>query len=202
MYYAESSRRNRWRGKYVCGVILAVLLVAAALVWWQFTPGQTPVIRFTDKTTGLRLAYDQQLLAGSLSAQDRQDHLILRLTQKTSQDPPLQVTIRYEKDLHPLEAITKQHLRDALLANVDKTYPTRFPDYKELQRRSFSLDSHDAGELVFSYTGPRHEQVKQHFLIFVLDDDRAVYISAQSKAADFERLDRSYFEPLLTSLRT
>jgi hypothetical protein len=201
MKFVESRRRAR-RTKRWLFIGLALAFIGSGITWWCISmQPKVKTVSFSASSLQLHVAYPETVSRQPLSKKDAADKILLRLARGSTNDPPLQISLRYETGLKPLSELTKQKLRDALLANLAKTYPTRFPGYKQLERHDYSLDSHDATDLLFSYKNQAGETIKQRFLLVIRDDDTAVYLSAQAKATDFDALNARYFGIVFSSLR-
>lgn len=185
---------QRWVG----GAVLLFLIVMGLTYW--FLSFQSRFTHFTSREASIELKYSARLVPGTMSEQDKKDKVVLRLKQP-QKEPELLVTLRYETGLKPIATTSKQDLRDALADTLDKTYPKRFPQYQRISSRNFDVDAHRASELIFTYKSPAGETVKQRFILIVINDDKAAYLSQQSKENDFEQLNRRYFDTITKSLQ-
>ena len=87
-----------------------------------------------------------------------------------------------------------------LLGNSEKAFPARFPEFTKLSSNQFEIDSHKAGEVIFTYRAPAGSTTEQRFILIDKDGNTAIYLSFQSKASDFDALNERYFTPILDSL--
>jgi hypothetical protein len=194
----------KWFGLFVAGLIVvsAVLFMVLPGTLGQSNRSQVQSTEaFAAPQAGVKLSFpNANLVKLALSEEDKKDKLLLRLANRKGKEKELLVTVRYEDGLRPIATLTKQDLRDILAGNIAKSYPKRFPDFKLQDQRSFELDSHKAKEIIFTYKGPNGKRVKQRFMFVVRNDDMAVYIAAQSRENDYDRLNKEYFEPVIKSL--
>ena len=195
MKYTIQGKRSRLGLPIILGAVF-LLVVAATIYYFVTRPTYTT---FVAPNPGVHLRYSSKLEQIPLTKADKQDKFLLRLKDSTGKADKMLITVRYEDGLHAL-AIAKRNLRDMLLENASRIYPGRFPDYHELNRRSFTQHGHDAGELFFTYTGPNGQAIRQRFMVVTRNDDQAIYLSAQAQKNDFDRLNRAYFEDIATSL--
>ncbi len=188
---------NRWL--IIAAAVIA--LATAAIVGWLWHQHATRPASYQSHDLGVRFDYARALAKLPLTSEHQRGGTVLRLANPPGQTPELLITLRSERGLKTVAAATKRDLRTTLLASLDKSYPQRYPGYVVLSRRNFDLNSHLASETVFSYEGPSGQLVRQQFWLVVLDDDRALYLSAQGKDDHFVQLKRDYFNALFASVR-
>ena len=179
------------------GCVLLFAIVAIVIYFWL--EARPSLQKFESAETGVSLQYDADLTDTTLTKQDKADKVILKL-QNHASEPGLLVSVRHEDGLRPISTITKQDLQTALLSNVSKTYPERFPEYRQLSTRNFDVNGKKASEVVFTYQN-QGETIKQRFVFVIKNDDMAVYLSAQAKENDFASLNKKYFDPIFNSLQ-
>lgn len=195
-----NSIKKRHGVLWICLIVLLFLLVFG-LAWLVVGRAEHRTSSFRSEAAGISLRYSPKFYKQSLSTEDERDKIVLRLTQTDKQQLPMQVAVRYEEGIRLPASITRQNPRDMLIRNIDKAYPDRFKNYKKVSSRSFSLDSRDAAEIIFTYSGPSGQRIRQRFVLLMRTDDKAVYISAQSKEVDFAKINKKYFDPLFASIQ-
>lgn len=188
--------------KLMLGVIALLLFSGAGFYALKPRPTaeqdvvQTSSDHFRDDKTGLSFDFSPELTKTELNAKDSQDKILLRLTHS---QPSLLITVRYEEGLRQASVISRLPLKDMLIENSDRSLPQRFPGYSKLSRRTFQQNGHEAIEYIFTYNN-NEQLLKQRFVILIVDADRAVYIAAQAKEADFATVSSRYFDPLLSTV--
>jgi len=156
---------------------------------------------YRDSAIGLEVKYPEQTAkAQTLTDADKKDKIMLRLTGQEGQLPML-VTLRSESGLRVVANLTKASIIDILMSNSEKALPQRFTGYKEESRRRYEHNGRNAGEIIFTYNSPvEGERVKQRFVVFVKDDNTAVYLAMQAKEVDFDEQNAKLFQPMAESL--
>lgn len=178
----EHSKNRKW----IFPAIGLVLLTAAVLALAFLFLKQDKTTVFTDTNNHVSLKYPAQLEQQALSQQDKDDKFILRLSQK---NPEMLITLRYETGLSAVAAITKQEPRDLLLTNALRSYPTRFPEYKEVSQQRLAINGNEAAKLVFTYEGPTGARVLQTLVIIVKDGNTAYYLTGQAQESQSQALE-------------
>lgn len=115
-------------------------------------------------------------------------------------DQPLLVRLQKETGLRIVSSLTNIEFIDNLLRNTEKAYPLRFPEYSKLSEKKFDYKGKKAAELYFTYVGPAGEKIKQRVMIIEYDPDIALYLTAQAKETDFDKLNRKYFDRMFKNL--
>ncbi|MEK7460959.1 MAG: hypothetical protein AAB647_01950 [Patescibacteria group bacterium] len=179
-------------------IIVGLLVIvlgggATGFILWQ--KAQWQPVKLDE--VGVTFMAHKLLKPGQLTEDDKKSKILYRVTQNG--DKSLLITARYEDGLRLPTSLTRQELIPMLLTNIDKAYPQRFTGYKAVSTRNFDQNGHKAAELIFTYDGPAGEKVKQRFLIIDLDGNRALYLAAQAKEADFIALNKKYFNRLFGS---
>lgn len=134
-----------------------------------------------------------------LSEEDELNNILLRVIRK--KNDPFLVTIRKEKGLRPIIALTRQDMLPMLLRNLERAYPQRFPGYKKVSEKKLEYGDKKAAEVSFTYTNSAGGTVQQRLLIVEYDGDTALYFSAQAQEENFDRLNKKYFNRIFSSVR-
>lgn len=198
MVYAKEVQGKRRKLVFLL-LIVGVILLAGLSGFLIISKRPSHLSAFSYNNE-LDFSYPRELLQKDLSDADKEDGFIFRATEKPS-TPPFLVTIRREKGLEAVSALTKQQPIDLLVANTKRAYPGRFPGYQELQQRQFEHNGHKAAEFIFTYQQAEGKRIKQRFWIIMKNSDTAFYVNAQAKEDDFTLLDTRYFSPLLSSIQ-
>jgi hypothetical protein len=156
-----------------------------------------PTKTFTDSKLGLELKYPEQLKPEPLTEQDAKDRINFRLS---SAKPAFLIAGRSETGLRVVVNATKIPMIDGLLRSLERSYPARFPDFKQDETRRLTVSGRNAAEVTFSYKGPSGERAAQRLLIVALDDDTAYYLSGQVKAAELDKANSVLFDQVFGSL--
>lgn len=180
---------------------LIVIIGLIAVVWglWFVLNRETP-LNFSDTTTGLQFSYSPDLLQTFKGDGMSSDGIVARFEQKNEVSGNMLVTVRFEDGFAKISGITKQQPLEIIQDSVRQSYPLRFPKFAEVSQRSYDVLSKPVSEFVFTYNGPSGEEVTQRLVIVMKDSDRALYISAQSLSTEFERLNRRYFNDIVSSI--
>lgn len=190
--------------KWLIGLLVVVLMVIGGVASQksQQPPEQpTTTVNFRDPTTNLSLDYPAELMLAELTNQDRQDKILLRLQQDTTNQPPLLITLRYEQGIKKAANLLRREPLDVILDSIDKSYPQRFPGYQPTSQRRLEVSGRKAAEVLFSYQkDPSAQRLKQRLLIIIKDDDTALYLAAQAQEPDFEKANSDVFEPIFQSV--
>lgn len=156
--------------------------------------------KFTDKVTGLSFVYPESLARQVLTPQDTKDKVLFRATEAVG-GLPLLVTARYETGLRAAANVAKVKTLDLVLSGAEQNLPKRFPDYKKEDMHKFDRAGYEAAELIYSYTGPSGERVRQKLLLITKDPDTAAYITAQAREDDYSDLDSKVFSQIFESTK-
>jgi hypothetical protein len=156
--------------------------------------------KFTDPTTGLQLEYVTGLHQDVLTQEDTSNKIILRLGRSTPET--ILVTARHEKGIRKSANLTRQDPLALMIDGASRSLSLRYPSYKELNQKTFDLNGHRAGELVFTYQLEGAAKVaKQRLLIVLKNDDEAVIIAMQTDESSFDSVNTTYFEPIAKSVK-
>lgn len=196
-------QKDRKKSTIAAVCILLLLGLGAGLIWLTQNDPLAPNMQASrasieDAATRLSIRYSEPLKPQHLTAQDKKDKFIFRLT---STNPAMLVSVRYEDGLRTVSTLAKQEPLELLLSNAAKAYPERYPNYKLLSERKLTIDDRSAAELTFTYHGPSGEVIKQRQLIVTKDETTAYYVSVQSTESNFDNLNKLYFASLLASPR-
>lgn len=181
--------------------ILAGVLVLGGVAYgiWRYQQSQWQHLTNADPKFGFD--YHKKMNLTRVSEEEKKKgQIFIRLTEGTILQPLL-VSIRLEKGLRLVTSLTRQEMIPYLLNSVEGAHPQRFPEYTKESEREFELSGKKAAELLFTYTGPAGEKIKQRFLIVAYDGDTALYFAAQAKTSDFDSLNQRYFNRMFESLR-
>lgn len=184
-------------------ILLAVtsLLLFATLGFIRWRAGEGQWQLFVVEDPKLVFAYPQQLQKeNQLPEAAKGITFLFQATQGTIKQPFL-IDVRKETGLRLATSLTKQELLPMLVGNFEKGAPQRFVDYHKDKETSHEISAKKATELVFEYTGPAGERIRQQLLIIAYDGNTAVYFVAQAKAADFDMLNKKYFNRMFKSLK-
>lgn len=165
---------------------------------WELSKPE--LVQFRDDVTGVNFSHSADLSSSEINSADQAEGVLARLENVDSSTPAVLITIRREQGLAASANATNQSVIDVVMDSTARAYPVRFPGYAEQSRRTFSHNGIQAGEVIFSYTGPSGELAQQRFIALIKSDDEAVYLSFQAKAADFSQLNTRYFKPIVASL--
>lgn len=176
---------------------LALLVVGGGLWYWLANP-KTQLANFNE--AGVVLNYPQAFQTAPISAAEHEQDLVLLRLIGAQNMPTLAATLRYEKGLAAVAAITKTPILDLLLSNSNRSFSTNFEAYQKLSEVRRDQFGHQAAEILFTYK-VEGQDFKQRFMIVVKDTDSAYYLAARAPVADFDELNNKYFEPMFASLR-
>lgn len=166
----------------------------------QTTPKLTT--SFQDSGTQLKLDYSSSLQAVQLTDTDKKDKYVLKLENKPiNEATPLLVRITYEDGLRAVVALTKSELIPMLMSNAESSAKKIFKSLTIESSRQFEVAGHKAGEVIFTYRGQTNQQVKRRLVMIARDDNLVLYLAAESETTEYTRLNTSYFEPLIQSIR-
>ncbi len=185
------------KGIVIGFVVLLIAVVAVLGLVSAKRPKEPKLVGFKSEQ-GVSFSYRADLAVRALSDQDKKDKYLFRAAQPSDQ-PPLLITLRYEKGIKAVADISKTEPLELLVSNTRLAYPKRFPGYREIRQRRYEINNHQAAEFVFSYQN-KGEALKQQFLIVMKDDNTAYYLALQVKEGDYDKLFPAYFEPITNSL--
>lgn len=176
------------------GIILMLGVLIGGILYWQKAQWLPQHI----DEVGLNFMVHKSFTDSQLSEDDTMNKILYRINQEG--DKPFLITLRSEDGLRLAASLSHQDLIPMLLGNIDKAYPARFSNYQALSTRQFEQNGHKAAEVIFTYDGPAGVKIKQRFLIVDIDGNRALYLAAQAKEADFATLNKKYFDRMFASL--
>jgi len=143
---------------------------------------------YTNNELGIGLHYPSNFEEMSLGEESKEAGAVWEIRRK---DPPSLFNLRFEGGLGALK-ITGGTIFEALVANINRRYPERFPDYKKENYEEFVLASEKAALFDFTYTGADGKtRVKQRFVV-VVKDDIGYYLSCQSPEKDFFKSEKDF----------
>jgi hypothetical protein len=182
-------------------IILALILVASLVsgTIYFVVKNSTNNIVFSDPTTGLSFNFDAELEPIELTQTDRDDKVVSRIT-SVEEGGNILITARYEDGFKKASGVTSKTSIDIILNSIERSYPERFPGYKELSSRKYDNNGKAAAEVIFSYNSTNDSLATQRLVVLTDGEDRAVYVSAQSLTADFETLNLKYFDTVFESV--
>jgi hypothetical protein len=180
------------------GILLIIMCIGAYLL---LQDRQEPLAAFQDNETGLSFQHDPLLSKQAVNDKDKEDNIFFRLSEPKGSKEVLLVTARYEDGLKAITSVTHQDLRTALNDSIEKSFPKRYPEYNQLEKKDFETGGKQASQVTFTYKGNNGETVKQRFLVIIKDNDTAVYLSAQGKESEFSKLDQKFFNDIFNSAR-
>lgn len=181
------------------GVIF--LLSGGGFVYW-YGNREKPVYSFVDAKSGLRLTFSQHLVSETLDERAKKDNFLLRLENGPKEKTDILIRVSYEEGLNVVSSVTKSEIIPLLLGNARKNLPKTFPEFVAESTREFTIGSgQKAGEIVFTYKGPAGQRIKRRLVVVSRDNNTAFYVAAETPEADFTRINKTYFEPIMSSLR-
>jgi len=180
---------------------ISIAVIVLAIVGWLWQTGYFSWQSNTLAEYNLSFDYPNTFESLPLSSADVDDQVLVRLVNDADLiSEPVLVTFRVETGLRTAAALTRQGLTDMILGNLSKAYPKRYNDYKSISERRFDREGHTAAEVIFTYTGVDGTLVQQRFMIIELDGDRVMYVAAQSRASDYSKMNKRYFDRLFDSV--
>ncbi len=195
------------RRKTLYLIIIFIMSITLLGVYWLFwhkppvvdEPNTRPeTVNYTDTSQGISLDYPKTATRNELSEADRQDKFIFRASEQ--QTRPYLITLRYEDGLRKASQVTKTPTMELLISNLDKAYPKRYENYKHASTKRYEVAGKQAAQVEFTYNGPSGELAKQRLVIVLKDENKAFYLSLQSKARDFNSLS-TIFDDVANSLK-
>ncbi len=166
-------------------------------------PALAALTSFHEQKTGFSFSYPADLTMGALTPGDDKEHIVFRATQPSAATTPFLITARYETGLQLVSSVSKQKVIDIVLAGAQRSLPKRFPEYTQVSSRRFQLAGLDAAEIIYTYTSPvdklTKETIKQRLLLIAQDTNTAVYLSAQARAGDYDRVNGDTFDRVFKS---
>lgn len=202
-------RRNNlfYRHGWTLAGLLLVVLLSGGYAWSQRGAPATEVgaeqsaelKTFRDTDSGITFKYPTEELAErALTPQEVADKTLVHLTGKQSS---VVVTLQAETGLSKVSALLKREPFDIVLENSAKVLPTKYAGYKLVDERRFEQDGRKAAELIFTYTGNGGVSVRQRLLIVLRDRDTAYYLTGQTKASEYAKLNSSALDPIFKSVK-
>jgi len=181
---------------------LLILATIAGLFWygWQ----RYAALQWLDHTIepiALSFQYPPDWRLDELTDGDVAKKIWFRATEPPKDPLPLLATIGSEDGLRLAANISKQELVPMILANSERAFPQRHPEFAKVLTKQYELDGHKAGEVIFTYKNPAGSQTKQRFVVIDQDGNTALYLAFQSKASDFDALNKDTFQRLLDSIQ-
>lgn len=184
-------------GLLLAGLIIIASIIAAGV---KLSSPKTAWLKFEDAMVSFE--YPASLTPASLTEEDKKTNTVFRATEKDPKDPDISVALSYEDDLKLLSNLLHRDILDILLDNSARVLPTEYPNYKELSRKIISSSSPKKAEIKFSYQQESQEAITQRFYLLVsTDENRAYYLTAQTKQADTDKLDKAILNRLFNSLK-
>lgn len=182
---------------------LALLCVVAGggVFWFLHTAGSQERT-FVSDSVGLAFTHSDRIEAQTLSETEKTDKkLLFRGAPKdNSIDQPYLIQCWYEDKFRLAASLTKKEPLELLLENQKNSFPKLYPQYRELSLQRTERNGRKAAEIFFTYQNTQRVIVKQRLLVVLKDDDTAVYVSAQAREADFELVNRRYFQAIFASI--
>lgn len=187
--------------KQIALIVTGILIVLGAVSYsvWRYQERQWT--SFTSEQPKLSFQHPRVFKVEPLPEEKNRRLDFLFRASEGELTNPLNVNLRAETGLRLPTSLTKQEMIPMLLGNIEAAYPQRFPDFKKESERTFEQAGKKAAELLFIYTGPAGESIKQRLFIIAYDGDTALYLAAQSKEADFDELNHKYFNRMFASLK-
>lgn len=133
-----------------------------------------------------------------VSDKDKDDGIFARF-QPTDHEVSGLITARTESKLSLPANISKKEPLDIIEDSISKSYTQRYPSYKKLSDETMNINGKKAYRQTFTYDS-KGTSIKQEFIAIMADDDTAIYLSFQSKEAEFDQLRGSYFTQLVNSV--
>ncbi len=187
--------RNFW----ISLVIGIVILGGGGLAAWK-SYQENQWQQFTNPEPQFMFDYYQKMNLTQSSEEEKQKaEPFVRLTEG-SLETSLLVSIRMEKGLRLVTSLTHQDLIPYLLNSAEGAHPQRFSGYHKQSEREFELSGKKAAEITFTYDSPAGGRIEQRFMIIAYDGNTALYFAAQAKEADFDQLNKKYFDRIFQSL--
>lgn len=179
-------------------IIVAISLIFGFLIANLYFFDGTQLTKFEDEASGAVLSYSPKLAENKVDESDVADKIFFRQSIVQEEYSAL-ITARWEDGLKIVATTTKQDLVDVLSDSIEKTFPTRYPEFKLISKRVFTYNTRDAVEAIFTYRGPEGFMIQQRFLGLVRDDDSAVYLQAQAPTDSFDGAEKEIFDDVFTS---
>lgn len=183
-------------------IVLALIVIGsiAGALYYFYQQVRTPL--FYDPKTLITFRYPNGLTRASTeSEEDQKAKIIFRGKEGESEaTTPFLVTIRYEEGLRKVSSLLRYDIIDILADSVDKRFPKEHPKFEKINERRFSLNGKKAGEIEFTYLSRLGEEVRQRFIILARDEDMVLYITMQARKRDFDAINTTYFEKILSTI--
>jgi len=188
-FYPHHLRRRRRQLIFVgSGLSLFVILSFSFGIYrYKKQQAEKPTWEtYANEELGVSLVYPSNFEERALSEEGVAAGFVWEIRREK---PPALFSLRFEDGLGPLK-VSGGTVFESLVANANRRYPERFPDYKKENYEEFVLSSEKAALFDFTYTGTDGQtRVKQRFVI-VVKDDTAYYLSCQSPEKDFFKSEK------------
>ena len=187
-FYPQHRQRRRQRLVFLSVGCLFIILLGLGC-WFYWRRRSAPVWEtWTNDSLGFSLQYPSNFVARPLSEQAKEAGYILELRR---QNPNALFSVRFEEGLGPLK-ILGGSVFEALVAEVNRRYPDRFPDYRKEKYEEIVLANEKAGLFEFTYTGADGKtRVRQRFVL-VVKDENAYYLSFQAPQKEFFKSEEDF----------
>jgi len=172
--------------KWLWILVPFILLVASGIA---FLATRTPKFsEFHDPTTKSTLLYSSDSAKRELSQEDRDNKTTFKLGEVQGKTP-FSVVLQYEDGLKLPSQISRTEPLKLVLDGANRSLALR-KQFNKISSREFEQSGKQAAEIVFDYEGPAGEIVRQKLLMLIRDEDTAIYLSLQSRQADFENIQK------------
>jgi len=144
---------------------------------------KTSYITYTNTEFKLSFSYPENFKETPLTETQNKENFLFRAV---STKPNSLLSLRYEKGLGVLK-VTGGTILDALITNVNRRYPERFPEFKKTKFEEKAIGNEKSAVFEFTYLGTDKKTRMKQRLNIIVKDNNAYYLSFQSPEIEFEK---------------
>lgn len=195
-FYPEHLKRRRQRLIVVTAGFILLVFLGLGLWFYKKESSKVSWKSYTDNELGVELSYPETFVKDKISDEDKKARIVFRATRK---EPSALFSLRYEDGLGLLKTFGGKDILANLVAEIDRRYPDRFPDYKKENYKESVVANEKTAQFDFSYLGTDGEtRIRQRFVV-VVKDTAAYYLSCQAPEKEFFKSEKD-FDRMINSI--